>query len=113
MAPTELGGEVVGGGRAVVKDQLPLPRPGQLSTKLSLLGQNHLYKLLVVDVSLSVLLAVDEDLHLLLAHLLPQAHQQVPQLHSRDPAVALLVKVPQTLNKIINSVGDLLAGDGL
>merc|ERR1719447_2014153 len=116
MAPTERGGEGGGGGKGgegSTPPPPPVPGPGQLSTKLPLLGQNHLHKLLVVDVTLSVFLSVDEDLHLLLAHLLPQAHQQVPQLHGRDPAVPLLVKVPQTLHKIINSVGDLLAGDCL
>jgi hypothetical protein len=44
------------------------------------LGQHHLDKLLVVDVTLGVLLAVYEPLDLLLSHLLAQGGQHVTQL---------------------------------
>merc|ERR1719228_2041522 len=62
-----------------------------------LLGQHHSHELLIVDVSLSILLPMDEDLDLLLRHLLPQSYEQVSQLDSRDPTVPLLVKVSETL----------------
>ena len=46
---------------------------------------------------LRVFLAVDEELHLLLAHLLAQPSEEMPELHSRDQTVALLVKMLQSL----------------
>merc|ERR1712241_362363 len=78
-----------------------------------LLGEHHLDKLLVVDVALGVLLAVDEALHLLFCHLLAQGGQHVPELGRRDETVAVLVKVPQSLDEVLHSVADLLLGDGL
>merc|ERR1739848_237575 len=63
----------------------------------------------IVDVTLSILLAMYEVLHLLLRHLLAQSHQQVVQLSSRNTTIALLVKMSQSFDKIIDCVGILLA----
>ena len=52
---------------------------------------------------LRVFLAVDEELHLLLTHLLPEPSEEMSELHSRDQAVALLVKMLETLNRNIKS----------
>ena len=82
---------------------------------------------------LRVFLPVDEELHLLLTHLLPEPSEEMSELHSRDQAVALLVKMLETLNrniksddhppipslpssylnKVINGVPDWFAGDVL
>merc|ERR1719348_802149 len=77
------------------------------------LCQHHLHKFLVVYVALSILLALYEELHLLLVHLLPQACQQVPQLNRRDATIALLVKVLQSLHKVVSSVSQLPPADSL
>ena len=45
----------------------------------------------IMKVYLSVLLPMDEDLDLFFGHLLPQSDQQVPQFHSRDSTVPLLI----------------------
>ena len=45
---------------------------------------------------------MDEELHLLLAHLLPQPSEEMSELHSRDQTVAFLVKMLETLNRNIN-----------
>ena len=74
------------------------------------LSQNHLDKLLVVDVALGVLLAVYQLLHLLLAHLLPEPGQEVAQLHRGDQTVTLLVEMLEALNKVIHCVSDGFAG---
>ena len=46
---------------------------------------------------------MDEELHLLLTHLLPEPSEEMSELHSRDQAVALLVKMLETLNRNIKS----------
>ena len=76
-----------------------------------LLSQDHLDKLLVVDVALGVLLAMDQLLNLFFTHLLSQSSQQMPELHSRDQTITLLVKMLETLNEVVNSVSDGFAGD--
>ena len=40
---------------------------------------------------------MDEELHLLLTHLLPQPSEEVSELHCRYEAVALLVEMLETL----------------
>ena len=52
-------------------------------------------------------------LYLFLAHLLSKTSQQMSQLHSRDETIALLVKMLETLNKVVHSVSDGFAGDVL
>ena len=37
----------------------------------------------------------------------------LPELGRGDETVAVLVKVPQALNEVLNGVADLLLGDGL
>ena len=75
------------------------------------MSKDHLDKVLIVDVPLGILLPMHQLLHLLLTHLLPQPCQQVPQLHCRDQTIPLLVKMLETLHKVIHGVSDRLAGD--
>merc|ERR1719234_177155 len=76
------------------------------------LSQDHLHELLVVDVALGVLLAVDKLLNLFLSHLLPQSSQQVPQLHSRYLTISFLVEVPESFHEVVSGVRNLPAAHG-
>merc|ERR1719402_196377 len=81
-----------------------------VSFETCLLGENHLDKVFIVDVSLGVLLSVDELLHLLLAHLLPQAGEEMTKFRCRDPPISVLIKMSKPLDKILHSVSDLFTG---
>merc|ERR1719402_464485 len=81
-----------------------------VSFETCLLGENHLDKVFIVDVSLGVLLSVDELLHLLLAHLLPQAGEEMTKFRCRDPPISVLIKMSKPLDKILDSVSDLFTG---
>ena len=68
--------------------------------RFHLVGEDHLDELLVVDVALRVLLAVDEGLHLLFTHLLAQGGQHVAELGAGDEAVAVLEDIMMTAQMI-------------
>ena len=61
-------------------------------------------EVLVVDVALAVLVAHKELLGLLVAKLLPQGGQQVPELGGADEPIPIFVKVTKTLNKVITGI---------
>ena len=65
----------------------------------TLRGDDHLDEVLVVDVSVVVLLSVDERLHLLLGHLLAQGGQHVAELGAGDEAAAVLKKNAFSISK--------------
>ena len=61
-------------------------------------------EVLVVDVALAVLVAHKELLGLLVAKLLPQGGQQVPELGGADEPIPIFVKVTQALDKVITGI---------
>ena len=67
----------------------------------------------VVDVALAVLVAHQQLLGLLVAELLPERGEQVPQLRRGDEPVTVLVKVTETLDEVIAGVSRSARADGL
>lgn len=61
-------------------------------------------EVLVVDVALAVLVAHEELLRLLVAKLLPQGGQKVPELGGADEPIPIFVKVTKTLDKVITGI---------
>lgn len=55
----------------------------------------------IVDESVGVLLGRQQPVHLILCHPLIQGGQHVTQLSAHDSAIALLVKDPQALDKVL------------
>ena len=72
-----------------------------------LLGEDHLDELLVVDVALGVLLAVDEALDLLLVHLLAERGQHVTELRGGDVTRAILKAEIRRNEKMIEQFEEL------
>ena len=70
-------------------------------------------EVLVVDVALAVLVAHQQLLGLLVAELLAERGEQVPQLRRGDEPVTVLVEVTETLNEVIASVSRPARADGL
>ena len=70
-------------------------------------------KLLVVDVSVRVLVSRQQLLDLLVAELLSQRGEEVPQLGGRDEAVPVLVEVAEALDEVLGGVGGAAGADGL
>ncbi len=70
-------------------------------------------KLLVVDVAVRVLVSRQQLLDLLVAELLSQRGEEVPQLGGRDEAVPVLVEVAEALDEVLGGVGGAAGADGL
>ena len=83
------------------------------SSTIHSLAHDHFDKFLIVDVSRRILLAVNKSLDVFFSHFLPKRAEHVPELCTGDETVPILVEMPESFNKIINSVLDLLAGNGL
>lgn len=84
-----------------------------MSSSRFLTAHDHSDKLLVVDVTLRVLLVLEQLLDLIIGQLLSERGQQVPQLGRRDEPAGVLVEVAQPLDKVIRSVRRTLLRDGL
>ena len=80
---------------------------------LCLSTHHHAHKLLIVDVALRVLLVLQQLFHLVVRELLTKRRQQVPQFGGGDEAAGVLVKVAQSLDKVVSSVHAARLGDGL
>jgi len=61
-------------------------------------------EVLVVDVTLVVLMACEELFRLLVAELLPEGREKVPQLGRRDEPVPVLVEVTKTLDEVLTCI---------
>lgn len=72
-----------------------------------------LYEGGVVDASVGILLARHQPVYLILCHPLPQGGQHVTQLSAHDSAIALLVRDPQALDKVLKVTLVLGAGNVL
>ena len=70
-------------------------------------------EVLVVDVALAVLVAHQQLLRLLVSQLLTKSGQEVTELGWADEAVAILVKVAQSFNKVVTSVSGPSGADCL
>ena len=78
-----------------------------------LVGQDHFHKLLIVDVSRGVFLAMDQILYVFLVHFLAQTSQHMSQFSRSDETIAILVEMTETFNEVLRSVSDFLRRNGL
>lgn len=79
----------------------------------TLAAHDHPDKLLVVDVSLRILLVLEQLFHLIITQLLAERRQQMAQLGRRNETARVLVEVTQTLDKVVRRFGRALLRDGL
>lgn len=92
-------------------DSCHLPCTDMTGGRLSTEDQTN--KLFIIDVALRVLLASQQLLHLLISQLLSQVCHEVSEFSRRDVAVAILIKMTESLNEVICCINRALAGDGL
>merc|ERR1719438_76990 len=83
------------------------------SKSLYLVGQDHLDKLFVIDVSRRVFLTMNEIFNVFLGHSFSETGQEMSELGGGDEAVAVLVEVAEAFDEVLDGIGDLLGADGL